>query len=425
MSPWHTIRILPNGAVLYCDATKEQDFVKDDDYLGWWQSGAKLASVRSCIQEGKPYAGCQRCYDGTKNSESTFRSKKNFQAGIHHGKFFKHSLVQSPAYKVMQKTDLRGHLPTHVSLSFSNECNANCIMCHSKFSNKVAQDHRDFGIGKDETIDLYWQNKEAKIDNVISMIRNNDRLLYLKINGGEPFLQKECLEFIKKIIEYNKTDFKLVINTNATVWNQKLIDLLMRFEYCAIDIGIETYHKDNGYIRDGCNNHDVRTNIKKFLGLRQANKFEVYIHPVPQFLSIINFDTLIDYCNENKAPMFAQTIFSPRYMQIDVLPKDLRMEILEKWRLKYDIVDRKISQIEDTNFTADENINTNNKKLNQNLHNILTYVAEFLKAPEPENVDELRKELFDHVEKFDRKHSTNFKKTFPDLAPLYDRYISR
>lgn len=423
MSPWHTIRVLPDGAVMYCDSAVESDYIEGNDYLGWWQSGSKISTVRNNIQQGKSCSGCKRCYDGNKNAESTFRSKKNFQAGIHHGKFFKNSLVQSPAYKTMQKIDLKNNLPTHISLSFSNDCNASCFMCKPRFSNKVAMDYNDFGISFDEKINLAWSNKEAKMDNIISMIKNNDRLLYLKINGGEPFLQKECEEFIKRVVESNKTDINLVINTNGTIWNQKLLDLLVQFKYCAIDIAIETYHKDNDYIRKGCNTDTVKNNIKKFLNLRKQNKFEIYIHPVPQLLSIFNFDTLIDYCNENTAPMFAQAIFSPRYMQIDVLPIDLRLEILEEWKKKYNITDQKIYQNEDVNFTAQENLKSIGNRLNRNLQNIVIYLKNFLKSPEPENVLELRKQLFDHIKKFDKKHNTDFKKTFPRLAPLYDKHI--
>ena len=54
--------------------------------------------------------------------------------------------------------------------------------------------------------------------------------------------------------------------------------------------------------------------------------------------------------------MFAQPIFSPRYMQIDVLPMDLRLEILKEWKKKYYINDQKANQIEDVNFTAGENL---------------------------------------------------------------------
>ena len=424
MSPWHSIRILPSGAVKYCDAAIEQyDQIEDDDYLRWWQAGYKSSNVRKNIQQGKSCPGCKRCYDGNKYSESTYRSKKNFQGAIHHGKFLKNSLAQSPAFKIMQKIDLKGHLPTHISLSFSNDCNASCFMCSPRFSNKVAMDHNDFGLVHDKKINLSWDNKEAKMNNIMSMIKNNDRLLYLKINGGEPFLQKECEELIKRVVESNKTNIKLVINTNGTIWNQKLLELLVKFDYCAIDIAIETYHEDNNYIRKGCNTDIVKNNIKKFLNLRKPNKFEIYIHPVPQLLSIFNLDTLIDYCNEHTAPMLAQPIFDPRYMQIDVLPIDLRLEILEEWTKKYNITNQKIYQNEDVNFTAEENLKSISNQLNKNLQNIVTYLINFLKSPEPDNVLELRKQLFDHIKKFDKKHNTDFKKTFPRLASLYDQHI--
>ena len=121
--------------------------------------------------------------------------------------------------------------------------------------------------------------------------------------------------------------------------------------------------------------------------------------------------------------MFAQPIFSPRYMQIDVLPIQLRLGILDQWKKKYNIIESSLSQEEDVNFTAEKNIRSTTNHLSKNLQNIVTYVAEFLKSPEPENVQELRKQLFDHIKKFDKKHNTDFKKTFPKLISLYEQYV--
>ena len=422
MSAWHSIRIKSDGSVMYCDASIERYSIKDHQYLEWWQSSETAGYVRTSIQKGTEYSGCERCYLNLQNNESTYRSKKNFQAGIHHGEFFKNSLIQSPAYKIMQKTDLKGHLPTTVDLTFSNECNANCIMCSPTDSNQVAQDHYEFGYYKNN-ISLRWKNFNDSIENALKMIIGNDRLLTLKITGGEPFVQKEVLDFINQIVNAGKTDMAVVIGTNATHWNQELIDQLLKFNNCLVDVSIETYADDNEYIRKGCANDIVRKNIEKFLRLRKNRNVQIYLHPVPQLLSIHNFDTLIDYCNNNKVPMLAQTIFRPEYMRLEVLPMDFRLNILEKWEKKYNISTLFLDQNQDTNFTSPKNFVASDKsQLSNNLKNVLRYLSVVLKYPEPTNVEELRKQLFDHIKKFDLKHNLNFKSTFPFLTDLYTKY---
>ena len=422
MGAWHSIRIKSNGDVMYCDSSMEKHKIQELEYLKWWQSSETAQSVRKKIQQGEEYSGCKRCYPNLKNNESTYRTKKNFQAGIHNGRFFKNSLIQSPAYKIMQETDLKTYLPTTVDLTFSNECNANCIMCSPIDSNQVASDHYDFGYYKDN-INLKWKNFNTSINDILKMIIGNDRLLTVKITGGEPFIQKEVLEFINKIVDNGKTDMAIVIGTNATYWNQELINQLLKFDQCLLDISIDTYADDNEYIRKGCNNNIVRENIKKFLRLRKYKNVQLYLHPVPQLLSIYNFDTLIDYCNNNKVPMLAQTIFYPEYMRLEVLPIEFRLNILKKWEQKYNLSKLSLNQNEDTNFTAPKNfIASENGHLSYNLQNIILYLSTVLRSPEPTNVEQLRKQLFDHIKNFDNKHNLSFIKTFPYLEDLYKKY---
>lgn len=429
ISPWDTIRILPDGSVKYCDASGESfgQLNEHKNYLDWWQNSPHVQEVRSSMRKGMPIAGCSRCYHAEKIDSVSFRTRRNFQSAIHHGKFFRNSLEQSPIWPRMKKDQVAG-MPAFVSVSFNNTCNSRCIMCLPKYSNLVSEDYFDFGLLSSVNHQNDWtvlDPNKLRYQNLLDLVVKNHRLLYLKINGGEPFIDKSSQQFLSDIVESGKTDFNLTINTNGTVWNQSIVENILKLESCIIDFGIETASDANNYIRFGSKIEEILSMIMRYQQCTD-HQHQLILHSVPQALSMLTFDTLIDFCYQNNLYLMGNPLYNPRYFSIDCLPLDIKTKLVNRWKQKYHITNEdllsSVDHVSQTNITKDFSTDTNKSFLPGYLKDMVIKVMKNLLLPEPSDIVQLQKQLISHAVKFDQKHGTNFVLTFPELSDLYYRY---
>lgn len=435
IAPWDNFRITPEGKIRQCWAASQDDdkFGVDPDpgpdLLEYWRSSSQLQQVRSQIQQGQPVGRCERCYHATAVNGVSFKTRLFHHYAVQPGKYFRQSLEQNPVWHRMQKLeiDTRGK-PAFVTIIWDNECNSSCIMCRPWYSNLVAEDYQDFKFQFDQRYlranFVAGHDGEAKYQSLLDMVVNNDRLLYLKLNGGEPMIQNHNTRFLEDIVRSGKRDFNFFINTNGTTWNQRVIDAMMTFKWNKLDFGIETMDAANDYIRFGSRIQDIERIIQRYKQYDSDN-FATVLHCVPQALSVWHLETLIDYCNTNNIPLLGNPLYSPTHHSVLVLPRDIKQQLIRHWISKYNL---DLSQFQtanrielDMNYLRSE-YQQNNNSLSLNLQTILVKIIETMLLPEPDDIEQLRGKLIDHVKKFDSKHGLNFCKTFPELADFYHRY---
>ena len=380
VAPWHNIRIDGLG-VRYCDGTKE--IKHTENILEWWQNGSHIVNVRKNIQQGVPVSGCNRCYDADNKNQTSFRTRKNFQSAIYEGNYFHHSLMQSPARPIMQKTHLN-ELPKNITVAFSNLCNSRCRMCNEEVSHLIAIDQGS----KNPLIQL----NSHQIDQIHELIDKNDNLFYVEITGGEPFLQQEVLQFLNRMVSNQQQHVRVNIHTNGTIWNQELIDVLSNFSNLWLAISIETMHESNNYIRLGSDIDQVRQIIANFRSLLPRAK-EIYLHCTPQALSVMYIDTLFDYCIKHKINLIGNPLYFPRHLDIDVVTPNLKKELAQMLKQKYKIDPPSM----DINADA---VNNYEKYTSQDIPGSVIEVCrktiQCLEHPEPHDIVE-RRRLFHHA----------------------------
>jgi hypothetical protein len=265
---------------------------------------------------------------------------------------------------------------------------------------------------------------QSKYQSLLDMVVNNDRLIYLQQNGGEPMLQTQTVKFLEDIVQAGKRDFNFVINTNGTIWNQRVVDAMMTFQWNKVDFAIETMDAANDYIRFGSRIQDIERTMQQYRKYDSAN-FVTVLHCLPQALSVWHLETLIDYCSTNNFPLLANPLYAPSHHSVVVLPKDIKQQLIQHWISKYNL---DLSQFQtadrielDMNYLRSE-YQQNTHHISLNLQTILVKIIETMLLPEPDDIEQLRRKLIEHAKKFDAKHSLNFCKTFPELADFYHQY---
>lgn len=165
---------------------------------------------------------------------------------------------------------------TYMELRASNLCNFECKMCDAKSSSLIA--------GKVFSI------SDEDFDEIKKLAEN---LKVLTLTGGEPFLIKHYYSLLDHLIEKQKTDIRLRIYTNASVYNQLFIDKILKFN-SALDLSIDAVGEVAEQQRVGTKWNVVNSNIEKFLALPLPIKF----HTTLTSISILGVDKLAEYFQE-------------------------------------------------------------------------------------------------------------------------------
>jgi MoaA/NifB/PqqE/SkfB family radical SAM enzyme len=231
--------------------------------------------------------------------------------------------------------------------------------------------------------------------------------------GGEPLYHKKFIKFIDWCIDNNKTDFHLTFVTNGTIHNQALLEKLKLFKSIQVEISLENLHETNNYIRLNSDFAQVRENILNIFNCLGTSS--VVIRSVPQALSIMHYDTLIDFAIENKISIDNNVIYNPEYLKCLVLPKEVKDKLVTYLQHKYaNILGNGSNDI----TTQISRIRTFEFNLKRHIESLLIQLNE----PEPSNVEDLRKQFIEYNDKMDSVSGTSFKEMYPELLNFYAKY---
>ena len=414
ISPWYELRIDADGSMRSCHAVSQEYAEKSDlSFLEWFRHGDKMIDIRNSITTGDPYPGCSACYKNEKQNLISFRQRRNIQSAIYSGTNFSKSLEQSPSYKRMTGK-IEKFYPAFLHVTLSNLCNLSCRMCFPAYSSQLTNAYKKIGLVDDNTpMLLDWTNDSNKWNEFLDLVKDNDNLMSLHFMGGEPLYHKRFIEFIDWCIVNDKTDFHLTVVTNGTIHNQSLLEKLKLFKSIQVEISLENLHETNNYIRLNSDFEQVRENILNIFDCLGTSS--VVIRSVPQALSIMHYDTLIDFAIENKISIDNNVIYKPEYLKCFVLPKEIKDKLTAHLQHKYaNILGNESNDI----TTQISRIRTFEFNLKRHIESLLIQLNE----PEPSNVEDLRKQFIKYNDKMDSVSGTSFKEMYPELLNFYAKY---
>lgn len=228
--PFLSLTVSAVGDVeLCCTTTFKVGSLRTHTFQELW-SGPVFDDVRRAMLEGRELKACKSCYQAERDGLLSKRIK------FHHSR--RRVLGEEACRSAF---DLREPVVSHLDISFSNVCNLSCVMCMSRYSTSwFAKDQkaleeglffRTFREGPFEPNRLSDERIDELVERFVPQLRT------IIIKGGEPFMETQCLSFLKKLSRSTARRKDLVVNiqTNATRVNDEILEAV---DGLNLEIGI-------------------------------------------------------------------------------------------------------------------------------------------------------------------------------------------
>jgi sulfatase maturation enzyme AslB (radical SAM superfamily) len=232
-----------------CFATKlDKKYSQEFDFY----ADVEFTNIRTKMLNGEPIPQCTNCYNIEKNNLQSFRIRDTTEW--------------------LEKLNIKNFdevIPNLIYYDIRNDnlCNLSCRMCHPGASSQLEKEYTQLG----------WSILPASRRSQLSEIVNYDTIQQLYIAGGEPTLMPEFKKFLKKAIEYNRTDIHLRIITNGTNVNREILSLLKNFKTIDITVSLDGYDQVNRYIRWPSDWDTIDKNIDKLKSLTHNISFNATV----------------------------------------------------------------------------------------------------------------------------------------------------
>lgn len=216
------------------------------------------------------------------------------------------------------------------NISYKNLCNYACIICNPGSSTAIYDLIKESGLQPD-----HWSNNSVKSTNLdnSAALREYEKhigsLERVTLLGGEPFLIKEYIDFLRKL----SVNCRVLVNTNASVYNQKLVDELKRFEHVSIGYSIDAYGEINEAVRLNSSWSTVERNVQKLK--QQLPDANHYINPVITKFNVLHWEKLYLWAVQHglySNAFWQNVITNPEAQKLCYIPQEWHAEILDSLR---------------------------------------------------------------------------------------------
>jgi MoaA/NifB/PqqE/SkfB family radical SAM enzyme len=292
----------------------------DDDSINAIWNGGELRKIRISFLNGIIPEGCRICFSGN----HPYRNIMN--------DFLSPYLQNSHNTKSDGAIDMRNLVS--LDLRMSNLCNCKCRMCNHESSSALYENDvaLRFTNGKGKIIHV--SNNLAEFDRQLERIIPN--LYHIYLTGGEPLINGRNHELLDKFIQNNQRDIKISYNSNLNELNYKNHDVVKQWKFFSdvrVYASIDAIKDKAEYIRHGShwnkimrNIQEIKTNLNHMKDiLNFASTLSVY-----NAFDIINLHRLlIEEFSIADANIEFYFLFTPRYLDIRILPSLIKRDIEE------------------------------------------------------------------------------------------------
>ncbi len=224
-------------------------------------------------------------------------------------------------------------LPIYFDIRFSNVCNFRCRTCWHGASSKWFNDAKSLNtnIGKKAII--------KNINDLEYFLASSGEALLgaeeFYFAGGEPLVTEEHYQLLEWLVQNKATNSRLRYNTNFSKLGFKdynLMELWSNFKEVEILASIDASNTLGEYIRKDMNWTEILEN-RKLIEAHPFIKFK--IAPTVSIYNVFQIPELYEECLQLKMiganDLYINILERPSYFNIQILPKDLKLKVTEKY----------------------------------------------------------------------------------------------
>lgn len=423
--PWFHVNIRHDGTFEMC--CTQRPGLKDEQgkplfsynirtttIAEWWNSDL-MKQLRKDTLGDKPMPLCEGCYKDEAHGNESYRLTQNWRSAIFTRQAFDESFEQSPHKIIFKEDGVADRMPVDFHIDLGSECNLACKFCHPEVSTRIATKFKSWGIWNQD-LRKEWVDDDVLWDRFLNELLAIEKLQSVHFMGGEPTLSPRLEQFVDFFLERGRTDFSISFVTNGTKYLPRLVEKLANFKRIDIDISTESILDNNYYIRQGLNKELFKKNVSLYLSHRTPT-FGVCLKPVVSALTVPTYPELIEFFYENNIITESNLCWEPVYLQIPVLPLSIRQSYLPKY-------ERLLARLEAA--SKDGNTDMVRSRMSENnavnLYVELKSVYNMLQAPEPDNVEDLRKQLVYWLDKWDVDLGLDARDHYPEWSEFLESY---
>ncbi|HMQ27415.1 MAG TPA: twitch domain-containing radical SAM protein [Acidimicrobiales bacterium] len=400
--PWLNLSTDVNGSSRPCckfaqpspDSAYPLTNLRDGDLEEVW-NGPAMRRLRQDFRAGLQPEECASCWNEEAAGVPSFRQTYRRDRGIH----------TEPDYA----SDTPAH-PAALDLKLTNACNLKCRICGPVASSlwlreelSVAGEHADPYLVENK--DYFRANKITGDPANREVLRRwLPHLDHLELTGGEPMLSRENREVLELIVAEGRPErMSLLLTTNATVVDERILELLGAFGSVAITLSIDDIGGRFEYERAPGRWADTEPLVRRYAAMT-SERLHVGVNCSVSPFNVWYLPEIVDWLvgDERLAPIHLNLnlVHYPRHYCIQVLPAALKEAVAA--RLRAHLVDRGGRW---PPVVADQ----------------VREVVEFLSGGRPGDADEWRRGL-EVTRRRDEIRGEAFADTFPEWSAEIERW---
>lgn len=394
--PWIHLHSTPEGIAAPCCISKSCNTstgLGDTKKQGLMElvNSPKMKQLRLDMLDGKRNDECTICYD---QEDVGIASNRQSSFLVHP------TGIDDACNFTNDDGSLEQFNMRYFDVRFSNICNFKCRSCGQEYSTQWEQEN--------SRANVPWAREIAKNNNkeflqdILDQIPNME-LAYFA--GGEPLITEQHYIILEEMIRQKKTDVILRYNTNLSNLKFKNKDLLDLWRHFSNDIelyaSIDHVKERAEYIRHGTDWGVIESNL---LLVKQQPNIAVRMNTVLTLFNYLTIDQFYGYLidkglyRESDGTYQLYSTSHPKHISIRTLPVDYKQQGKES-------IDRAITLMQENNFTEDQVTQLDNTRLWVDVEH---------------NWEEEKEKFKTEINRVDLLRGEDFRKTFPELAPLLD-----
>jgi radical SAM protein with 4Fe4S-binding SPASM domain len=329
MLPWVHMHAFPDGRTYPCclaDYWHPVGDLRKNTMAEVWNQD-KYRAMRVNMLEDKPCKECTKCYEQEANGFFSMRNEANRNLGHYINEVdATHDDGTNPDFKI-RYWDIR----------FSNLCNFSCRTCGPIFSSNWYNDHVKLYnrvpdvLGRDMARVEYAGGDEDAIQK--QMEHHIPYLEQVYFAGGEPLIMKEHYFLLDRLLELDKTDVRLIYNTNFSEMRFKdkhVLDYWKKFETVNVGASLDASYARGELMRRGTVWQQAVDNRRRMM--TETPHVDFYISATVSAMNILH---ILDFHKEwvelgliDAKDFNINICQSPDWYRIDIFPEWFKQEVI-------------------------------------------------------------------------------------------------